>query len=294
MVYSIACQCVPDRGNRLLSLSDACYTRALKHIDSATANLTVETLQSIALLALRSLFDPQKGNFGQLIAFAARLAIDIGGQDIPAWGDSMRNIYTSIYCMESQFATVLDRPLFLPEPVRESIHSAVILTHLTAQQMRPIKFDISQPSEYFCSLYRIQAKYRRGNEVEARKFLGVLDIDDLERKVKINEQIPPNILCAVYETQLLLNSSSSAAATMLASYHHPRFMQTFLTPQWTYRAALIVLQQYHKGTIPEFDLMQVYGQSLVLLDRASLRWKGAVTLSQSLRLMGQHNPARSH
>jgi hypothetical protein len=119
MVYSIACHCVPNSGNQLLSLSDACYARALNHIESATANVTVGSLQSITLLALRSLFDPQKGNFGQQVTFAARLAIDIGGQDIPAREETMKNIHTSIYCMESQFTAVLDRPPFLPEPVRK-------------------------------------------------------------------------------------------------------------------------------------------------------------------------------
>ncbi|RDW72227.1 hypothetical protein BP5796_08261 [Coleophoma crateriformis] len=276
MVYSIACQCVPDRGNQLLSLSDACYARALKNIDSATANLTVETLQAITLLALRSLFDPQNGNFGQLVAFAARLAIDIGGQDIPAWGENMRNIHTSIYCMERQFATALDRPPFLPEPTRS------------------INFDISQPSEYLCSLFRIQTKFRGGKEVEAGKFFEMIDIADLEQKVKLDQRISPNILCTVYETQLLLNPTSSAAATMLASYHHPRFIQTFLTAQWIYRAALIVLQPNHNETPSEFDRMQAYGQSLVLLDRASIRWKGSVALSESLRLVGQRIQSRNH
>lgn len=121
MVYSVACHCAPASQNLFPSLSDACYNRALQHIDDTTANLSVITLQAIILLALRSLFEPQKGNFGQLIAFAARLAIDIGGQDIPARGEHMRNIHTTIYCMENQFATVIDRPPFLPEPVSASI-----------------------------------------------------------------------------------------------------------------------------------------------------------------------------
>jgi hypothetical protein len=75
MVYSVACQCATGRGNQLLLLSDACHSRALEHIDIATANLTMITLQAIALLALRSLFDPKKGNFGQLITVGARLAV---------------------------------------------------------------------------------------------------------------------------------------------------------------------------------------------------------------------------
>jgi hypothetical protein len=121
MMYSISCHWDDALSIKLLGLSDACYARALKHIDTVTANLTHLTLQAISLLALRGLFDPQKGNFGQLIAFASRLVIDIGGQDITAHGQEIRNIYTSIYCMENQFATALDRPQFLPEPVSVAI-----------------------------------------------------------------------------------------------------------------------------------------------------------------------------
>ena len=125
MVYSVACHCCPGIVNRLVALSDACHARAVQCFDSATADLSVVTLQAITLMALRSLFDPQKGNFGQLITFAGRLAIDIGGQDMPARGENMRDIQTSIYCMENQFATVLDRPPFLTEPVSGcSLHIA--------------------------------------------------------------------------------------------------------------------------------------------------------------------------
>ncbi len=117
MVYSIAGHCVPGDKSRLLLLSDACHHRALRHIDNATSDLSPITLQAIMLMALHSLFDPRKGNFGQLIGFAARLGIDLGSHDTPDRETTMRNVQTSIYCMENQFATVLDRPSFFPEPV---------------------------------------------------------------------------------------------------------------------------------------------------------------------------------
>ena len=127
LVYSIACHHILDHvvtdHDRYCyrELSDECYRRGLEYINQATADTTMTTLQAIILLALHSLFAPQRGNFGQLIGFAARLAIDLGiGGDKQGFTDEevkMQRIYASIYCMENQFATTMDRPGFLPEPV---------------------------------------------------------------------------------------------------------------------------------------------------------------------------------
>lgn len=113
--YCTACHCTNQDGYCMLA--DECHERALLYIDVATADITITTLQAITLLALHNLFNPQKGNFGQLIGFAARLAIDIGRHDTPDQETRMQHIYSSIYCMENHFATALDRPSFLSEPV---------------------------------------------------------------------------------------------------------------------------------------------------------------------------------
>lgn len=126
LVYSIACHhilddVVTDHDRYCYrELSDECYRRSLEYINQATTDTTMTTLQSIILLALHSLFAPQKGNFGQLIGFAARLAMDLGIGDKQGFTDEevkMQRIHASIYCMENQFATTMDRPGFLPEPV---------------------------------------------------------------------------------------------------------------------------------------------------------------------------------
>lgn len=135
LVYSIACHHIIDcvatdqDGYHYRALADECHRRALQHIDHATADISIITLQATTLLALHSLFAPQRGNFGQLIGFSARLAIDLGTGGKPDPPDQkevrMQQIYLSIYCMENQFATALDRPCFLPEPVGGRIVSNI-------------------------------------------------------------------------------------------------------------------------------------------------------------------------
>lgn len=118
MVYSIACHCVEGDCVRFLPLASACHRRAMVQVSAATANLDVETLRCVALMALHAMFDPRKGNLGQLVAFAARLSIDLGGYDtVEDTETTLRQLYRAIFCMESRYATVLDRPSFLPEPV---------------------------------------------------------------------------------------------------------------------------------------------------------------------------------
>lgn len=114
-IYSIACRCVEIEGYR--ALSEDCYMRALEHFDRATTDTSIETLQAITLLALYSFFAPQAGNTGQLIGFAARMVMDIERHDCQDQHIIIRRIYTSIYAMENQLATALDRPGLLLEPV---------------------------------------------------------------------------------------------------------------------------------------------------------------------------------
>jgi hypothetical protein len=126
LVYANACHCVPGDKGQLLALGAACHGRALARIDNATADGNVITLQAITLLALHSLFEPQKGNFGQLIGFAARLAIDIGAHDAPSQEARMQDIHAAIYCMENHYASTLDRPSFLPEPVSSILPVSIV------------------------------------------------------------------------------------------------------------------------------------------------------------------------
>jgi len=263
MVYSIACHCVPGEKHRFQQLGSSCYRRALNHINVATSDLTVVTLQSITLLALHSLFDPQNGNFGQLIGFAARLVTDIGGYDTPDRETRMQKIHTSIYCMENHYATVLDRPSFLPEP------------------NRPLEFDLNHTSEYLCSLHRIQSRYRDGPAAPIELLVQEFNTEELKQQVELGN-LSPNVVSTLLETQLLLDPQPLVAVRLIDSYYSPRSIHTFLTPQWTYRAGLILLEAISDSQSRE-GLLPAYGTCSVILDRAALRWPAATALRESLQ-----------
>ena len=83
---------------------------------------------------------------------------------------------------------------------------------------------------------------------------------------------------------MLLDPKIEIAKRLLGVYSHPGSIHTFLTPQWTYRAALIVLEKRQFGNSPDLSAVEAYGTALVILDRAAQRWRGAAALSESLRL----------
>lgn len=115
MVYSIASHCSPGDRSQLQVLADKCYNSALQRFHVIMTDLNISTLRAITLLALHSLFDPRQGNTGQLIGFASRLVIDIGANSDQE--TNIRDIQMAIYCIDNQFATAIDRPSYLPEPV---------------------------------------------------------------------------------------------------------------------------------------------------------------------------------
>jgi hypothetical protein len=107
------------------------------YIEAATADATIEGLRAILLLAINSLFDPLKGNIGQQIALATRLALALeqkGHELSPSEMNMVRCMHTAIFSLENEIATVLDRPATFPEPV--SLRSlAKLLTMLTLSRM---------------------------------------------------------------------------------------------------------------------------------------------------------------
>jgi hypothetical protein len=47
-------------------------------VEKATREESIQTLRNVALLALHSLFEPDRGNLTQLVSLASRLCIDLG------------------------------------------------------------------------------------------------------------------------------------------------------------------------------------------------------------------------
>lgn len=145
-----------------------------------------------------------------------------------------------------------------------------------------MEFDVSQPSEFICSLYRVQAKYRNSGITDTKTVLQMLESESLERHILIAEDARPVLLSTFYETLLLLSPKSANAMRLLRIYSDRRYIQTFLTPQWTYRAALIILDRYSGNEEPISATLEAYGMALAILDRAALRWEGAASMSNSL------------
>lgn len=148
MIYSIACYTLPSSGAnhnpehdwnpsgrlsyhqanslkyRVLAMEY--YRKAMEHLEAATVDPNMATLRAILLLAIHSSFDPKSGNVGQQIALAARLAFNLKAvaerkELQPNDVEVLRNMHMTIFSLENQVASTLDRPALFPEPVGRSI-----------------------------------------------------------------------------------------------------------------------------------------------------------------------------
>lgn len=144
MIYSISCYILPNTGKRrdveqtwnptgrlsyhqansikYRALATQYFNTAMEHLEAATMEPTIATLRSVLLLAINSSFDPKTGNIGQQVALAARLAFDLESkrelQELePNDVEMLRTMHMTIYCLENQVASTLDRPALFPEPV---------------------------------------------------------------------------------------------------------------------------------------------------------------------------------
>jgi hypothetical protein len=144
MVYSIACYQEPGANRKkdpkyqwpssgkldfhhLASekyrvLAEQFFNRAMEHLEASTVEPTITTLRAVLLLAINSLFDPKSGNIGQQVALATRLALNLEAtlelQEIsPEDTEMIRNMHSTIFSIENEIASTLDRPATFPEPV---------------------------------------------------------------------------------------------------------------------------------------------------------------------------------
>jgi hypothetical protein len=150
MIYSIACHIMPSttrkrhpkhqwnpsgrlsyqQGNsikyRMLAASR--LTDAMEYLEAATSESTIDTLRAILLLVIHCLFDPKTGNIGQQVALATRLALTLESQTEPQLrskdAEVMRNMHSTIFSIENEIASTLDRPATFPEPV--SVHHVML------------------------------------------------------------------------------------------------------------------------------------------------------------------------
>lgn len=144
MIYSISCYVIPNTGKRqntqdlwnpsgrqayhqansshYRKLASSFHARAMEHLEAATVEPTIDTLRAVLLLAINSLFDPKTGNIGQQVALATRLAYNLEAQRelqelAPDEVEVLRNMHMTIFSIENEIASTLDRPATFPEPV---------------------------------------------------------------------------------------------------------------------------------------------------------------------------------
>lgn len=150
MIYSIACHTIPNSAKRqdarnlwhssgkqahyqanclkYRNLAGKFYNKAMDHVEAATLEPTIDTLRAVLLMAINSLFDPKSGNIGQQIALAARIAYNLEAKadqegSTPKNTEMLRNMHMTIFSIENEIASTLDRPATFPEPVSLIIRS---------------------------------------------------------------------------------------------------------------------------------------------------------------------------
>lgn len=247
MIYSNACYLLPNMGKRhpqsqgwsssgrlayhqansirYRSLAMQYFANAMEHLDAATLEPNIDTLRSVLLLAINSSFDPLAGNIGQQIALAGRLAFDLESkralQELePKDVEMLRAMHMTIFSLENQIASTLDRPALFPEPVCLSAHSHHPLMYLRLQETE-LCFDKDKPAEYLCSLFRMQNRFRKGDHAAKENVKKLLPLFD-ERA-----ELMPVIRITLHMTHLLLNPAGEAHGMycMLHTYTHTRFIR---------------------------------------------------------------------
>ncbi|OAL48346.1 hypothetical protein IQ07DRAFT_645817 [Pyrenochaeta sp. DS3sAY3a] len=283
MIYSISCYILPNTGKRqnahqvwnptgrlsyhqansikYRALATQYFEKAMEHLDAATVDPTIATLRSVLLLAINSSFDPKSGNSGQQIALAARLAFDLESkrelQELePNDVEMLRRMHMTIFSLENQVASTLDRPALFPEPESE------------------LCFDKAKPADYMCSLFRLQNRFRKGDyatKQEVKKLLPLLDE---------KAELLPIVRIVLHMTHLLLNPCWGSAWHVLEAVVSLGGVHVFVTPHWVYRAGTVLIQN-----IPSIfggNLIQLYSNALLVLELSSWKWPSSAALSASL------------
>ncbi|EUC48161.1 hypothetical protein COCMIDRAFT_88017 [Bipolaris oryzae ATCC 44560] len=291
MIYSITCYILPNTGKkhshnqgwsptgrlayhqansiRYRSLATQYFADAMEHLELATLETNIDTLRSVLLLAINSLFDPLTGNIGQQVALAGRLAFDLESkralQELePNDIEMLRAMHMTIFCLENQLASTLDRPALFPEPPQES----------------ELCFDKNKPSEYLCSLYRMQNRFRKGDltaKESVKKLLPLFDEKD---------ELIPVLRISLHATHLLLNPCWGSAWHVLEAVVSCGSIHIFMTPYWVHYAGTVLIQ--NMPSIFGGNLIQLYSNALLVLELSSWKWPSSAALSASLVDLMQH------
>ncbi|KZM23518.1 uncharacterized protein EKO05_0011254 [Ascochyta rabiei] len=289
MIYSIACHIIPNTAKRqdaqnlwqssgkqahyqanclkYRNLAGKFYDKAMEHVEAATLEPTIDTLRAVLLMAINSLFDPKTGNIGQQIALAARIAYSLEATAEQEGSSTnteelLRNMHMTIFSIENEIASTLDRPATFPEPNWE------------------LCFDKARPAEYMCSLFRLQHRFRNGDSIakaNVKKMLPRLDE---------KAELLPVVRIALHTTVLLLDPSWGSAWYVLEAVVSLGGTYTFLTPHWVYRAGTIIIQNMPE--IYEGNVIQLYSNTVHVLELSSWKWPSSAALNASLADLMTH------
>ncbi|KAF1941931.1 hypothetical protein EJ02DRAFT_188710 [Clathrospora elynae] len=289
MIYSIACYILPTTGKRqgqkqdwnpsgrlsyhqynsvkYRALASQYFAEAMEHLEAATVEPNIATIRSILLLAINSSFDPIAGNIGQQVALASRLVFDLESkrelQELePNDVEMLRAMHMTIFCLENQVAATLDRPALFPEPDTE------------------LCFNKTKPAEYLCSLFRLQNRFRKGDNTAKENVKKLLPLFDEK------DELLPVVRITLHMTHLLLNPCWGSAWYVLEAVVSLGGIHVFVTPHWVYRAGTVMIQNI--PVIFGGNLIQLYSNALLVLELSSWKWPSSAALSASLVDLMQH------
>lgn len=133
-----------------------------------------------------------------------------------------------------------------------------------------LSFDAEKPAHYLCSLYRLQNRFRKGDE----------SVKALLPRFDEHAGLSPGLRLALHQTHLLLNPCWGSAWHVLEAVVSVGTIHVFLTPHWVYRAGCVLIQ--NMPSIWVENLVQLYANALVVLELSSTKWPSTGLLRDSL------------
>lgn len=135
-----------------------------------------------------------------------------------------------------------------------------------------MSFDLNTPSDYLCSLYRVQHRYRKGDNF-------VADILS-ERTAQSPRPVNPTLRAVLQSTWFIINPTAGSAINLLETLVDDDVLINFLTPHWAYRAGITVAQGCPKGST---QLLEAYGNASAILARSAQKWPSVSILTKTLK-----------
>lgn len=254
MAQSIACQTLFHEDPQWNLLEHLCWNNAMALLEANTAEAGIETLEITLLLALHGLGAPDRGNVHQQLGLASRLAIDLATHELAKEDvEALRNMTASIFCLQNEIASTLDRPATFAEPTGD------------------LDFAASEPPRCLCSLYKVRRHFRRTKDAALAQSI----------PVNLSDSHHPLLEIALAQTRFMVEPNAENGTRLLSALHRNSGLETFLMPHWTYCAAATVLNE--RKSIDSLLVLRAFGDASSLLTRYARRWSAVSRLLQSLR-----------